>query len=1307
MGRHHRSSGVRPRRHEVLTAVVGEEPLKIALVVPRNPSNPAVGGAEILYDGLEKDLRQRGLAVDRVTLDFDESTFEGILAGYAAARALDLRAYDAVISTKAPTYAVVHPRHVVYLVHTIRVFYDMFEAWSDGSRAGQIQRDRIRELDFEALSAIPDRRRFAIGEEVAVRLWDAIGLGATALHPALDDAAEFRDGPAEHFLHVSRLHRWKRADLVIRACLSLPSSPPLLVTGSGEEEAALRELARGSSRVRFLGPVSRETLRDLYARAIAVPFVPVREDFGYVTIEAGLSAKPVITAVDSGEAARIVGRAGSGLLVDPTPEAIARAMRDVLSDPAAAREMGARGRAFSAGISWADTAGRLLGALEEDSSPAGPGDGTKRRTRVLIVDNQPIEPPVGGGRLRLHGLYSNLPGDLDPVYVGTYDWRGPDYRAVRHGDALVEITVPQSEEHFRAHEALASQEPALGVDVTFPVVSSLSQAFADRVAYEARDADVVVVSHPWAYPVVAARAPEACRRRLVYDSQNVEARLKRNLIPESDLGNRAVALVEELERRLCQNADAVLACSEEDAAEFQQRYGVPRARLFVVPNGVDSRAVAPATPEERRAARRRLSLDERAFVCVFVGSRYAPNVDAARFLTDEVAPALPDVRFLLVGGCSLDLEGPFPPNVTALGPVDDVLRNAAYAAADLALNPMTRGSGTNIKMLDFFAAGLPVVTTEVGARGLGDGSGTAFVVAPPNAGFGAAVQALRADRAMVARMGRAGRLLAESRYDWRRISAAAAAALRGGVAAGGEDPALFPPAVPSFGRAREPRVAVMSTWKTLCGIADYTGFLVSGFPATAPWRIYAEAESCGVPEGPDIRRNWEMGLLDLSRVARDLAADAIDLLFVQHNPGFMSEAGLYNLFALCRSLGVKTAVTFHAVRPLDLSPLFVSMLKEAAAIFVHRASDAASLAAVGIRPNVVVIRQGIVSFPNRDRAALRRALGLDEAFVVGHFGFLRPHKGTIETLDAFEGLAAQVPAATLLLLCSEYPAPESASFRRLCELRIAASPFRARIHASFDHLPVEEIGLLLQTCDVTLFPYRASLESSSAAARFALAAGRPVVVSESEIFEELRGAAIVAKSTAPGDLAELLLRLWADPGALQEAGRATVRLASDSAWPAVSAKVWGTLKASVETQPAERPRQTGPLPISSLAGPLESQVDPLDVPDLIPPGAAALVRFSIRNVGRTAWSARGPSAVRFGYHWAVDGDGRSVLRWDDSTRVSLERDLFPGESETLTMNVRAPSSGPERAWLLVSAVIDGPPGRWASEAGFSAMVRVG
>jgi glycosyltransferase involved in cell wall biosynthesis len=141
----------------------------------------------------------------------------------------------------------------------------------------------------------------------------------------------------------------------------------LLIAGTGEDEMELKRLARGDPRVRFLGRVTDAELLDLYADALAVPFVPLREDFGLVTLEAFSSRKPVITCADSGEPARIVQDGVTGFVCAPEPKALAERIELLCGDRDLAQRFGEAGAASIMHITWENVAHTLLTALERGS----------------------------------------------------------------------------------------------------------------------------------------------------------------------------------------------------------------------------------------------------------------------------------------------------------------------------------------------------------------------------------------------------------------------------------------------------------------------------------------------------------------------------------------------------------------------------------------------------------------------------------------------------------------------------------------------------------------------------------------------------------------------------------------------------------------------------------------------------------------------------------------------------------------------------------------------------------------------------
>ena len=330
------------------------------------------GGAERFFRGLQRAFAERGFEAEQVTIPSDESTFDGIEETYLRCYDFDASSFDGVISTKAPTYLVRHPNHVCYLVHTIRVFYDMFEATFQKPTMQLVaQRALVRELDTLALSPPRTRQVFAIGHEVAHRLAQDNGIRATVLHPPLGFDSFHRGPYGDYIFLPGRLHRWKRVDLAIEAMRHVPAPLRLLIAGSGEEESRLLALAGTNERIVFLGRVTDAKLVDLYANALAIAFVPVREDYGYVTIEAFRSGKPVVTCSDSGEAAVLVEHECTGLVVSPDPVNLGAAFQRLHADRDLVAALGAAAAARERSITWNEVVRALAGALGVSPGKAG------------------------------------------------------------------------------------------------------------------------------------------------------------------------------------------------------------------------------------------------------------------------------------------------------------------------------------------------------------------------------------------------------------------------------------------------------------------------------------------------------------------------------------------------------------------------------------------------------------------------------------------------------------------------------------------------------------------------------------------------------------------------------------------------------------------------------------------------------------------------------------------------------------------------------------------------------------------------
>jgi glycosyltransferase involved in cell wall biosynthesis len=163
-------------------------------------------------------------------------------------------------------------------------------------------------------------------------------------------------GPyCDYVLSVGRIESVKRVDLIIKAMAEVGSRIRLVVAGDGTQRAnAERAAAQAgvADRVTFLGAVGDDDLVGLYAGALAVVYPPYDEDFGYVTLEAFLARKPVITCIDSGGPNEFVVDGVNGFVCPPDPDALGAAIDRLARDRARAAAMGDAGYDVARRITW-------------------------------------------------------------------------------------------------------------------------------------------------------------------------------------------------------------------------------------------------------------------------------------------------------------------------------------------------------------------------------------------------------------------------------------------------------------------------------------------------------------------------------------------------------------------------------------------------------------------------------------------------------------------------------------------------------------------------------------------------------------------------------------------------------------------------------------------------------------------------------------------------------------------------------------------------------------------------------------------
>lgn len=330
------------------------------------------GGAELMTRGLCAALTRAGHQVDMVTMPFRFGPPAAVLESMAAWEAQDFARFDCgpidqVIALKFPAFYLSHPNKRLWLMHQHRSVYELFDTpYGDSSANAEAVALRAEVMRRDNAALAGARRVFTISPTVSERLLHHNGVSSEPLLQPPAGAELFHSGPAMPYVFVpSRLESLKRQELLIRAMAMVHEPVYSVIAGDGGMRARLEQVVSELQlhhRVKFVGRASEAELRRWYAHSLAVFFGPLLEDYGFITLEAMLSSRAVITCTDSGGPTHFVRDGETGLVTAPEPEAVAAAINTLWANRARARDMGVNARHHydALKISWDHVLERLL-----------------------------------------------------------------------------------------------------------------------------------------------------------------------------------------------------------------------------------------------------------------------------------------------------------------------------------------------------------------------------------------------------------------------------------------------------------------------------------------------------------------------------------------------------------------------------------------------------------------------------------------------------------------------------------------------------------------------------------------------------------------------------------------------------------------------------------------------------------------------------------------------------------------------------------------------------------------------------------
>ncbi len=335
---------------------------------------------------------------------------------------------------------------------------------------------------------------------------------------------------------------------------------------------------------------------------------------------------------------------------------------------------------------------------------------------ILALGTFPIDDTFSGSKYAINNIFKRLSYEFNIIYVSLVE-PNKIRKTVKISNGFKNVHIPLSKEQMDELQKIQKKFKTDLVDFLQINHWEKNKEYLEYVKKALPYSDLIILEHPYLVNLIKSLEPKV---PIIYHAIDAEFLQKKSIYKNNEY---LMKHVRDVEKTACEISRQIWNSSLSEQKSLRMEYNIESNKFKKVPHGVDLSNTEFISRKKHQEFKSKIKKLDDKTIFFFSGSWHPPNLEALNFIISELAPINDDNLFFVIGNVKDQLfaknpNAKVPDNVFLFGKVTDREKFSIYHLSDFAINPMFSGAGTNLKMTEFMAIGIPIISTKFGSRGL-------------------------------------------------------------------------------------------------------------------------------------------------------------------------------------------------------------------------------------------------------------------------------------------------------------------------------------------------------------------------------------------------------------------------------------------------------------------------------------------------------------------------------------------------------------------------------------------------------------